>query len=353
VVYDDDIKGIRYETTVDKKGNTEIKYYGDKGKYLGNKIYTSDYIPKGIDVEYYYNPMQISKFDKFGDNGVIKEGILYSRNGKILQEEKKDKKSGYKKTYDESGKKIGELIYKSVDNDDYLIPYEGTDYQYDYNYSNYLSIENYKKGSLVNRKNFDENGKLSTETFFEDSTEQKVNYYKEDGSLKGSLIYKDGIAYDGTFYDYNKEQVYKNGVLQDSQLFFDEAKLMSQKKLVSAKNQYTTTNYDTDGKIIFTYIQGLDWEEGFTADIVQYVNAKAANKSVVKNGILQSGKIKIKTYDQTKELERNGKWLIVKVYDEAQKLIQENKILVGDNQEDAYYASDVYLNEDQLLYNEY
>lgn len=353
VVYDDDIKGIRHETTVDKKGNTEIKYYGDKGKYLGNKIYTSDYTTKGIDVEYYYKPMQISKVDRYDDNGVVKEGILYARNGKILQEEKKDKKSGHKKTYDESGKKIGELIYKSEGDDTYLAPYEGTDYQYDYTYSHFLSIETYKKGSLINRKSFDENGKLSTEIFFDDNIEQKINYYKEDGTLKGSLIYKDGLAYDGILYDYNKEQIYKNGVLQDSKIYFEEAKLMSQKKLTSSKNQYLTTNYDMDGKIVFTYTQGLDWEDGFTADIVQYVNGKVANKSVVKDGLLQSGKIKIKTYEQTKELERNGKWLIIKVYDLTGKLIQENKILIGDNQEDAYYASDVYLNEDQLLYSEY
>lgn len=352
-VYDDDIKGIRNETTVDKKGNTEIKYYGDKGKYLGSKIYTSDYKIKGIDVEYYYNPMQISKIDKYGEDGEIKDGILYARNGKILQEEKKDKKSGYKRTYDVDGKKLGELTYKAIDDSTYLSPYDGADYQYDYSNTYFISIETYSKGSVVNRKNFDDNGKLSSETFLENDVEQKINYYKEDGTLKGSLTYKDGVAYDGILYDYNKEQLYKNGILQDSKIFLEEGKLLSQKKLAASKNQYITTNYDNDGKIIFTFTQALEWQDSFTADIVQYVNGKAANKSVVKDGLLQSGKIKIKTYDQTKELERSGKWIIVKTYDVSQKLIQENKILVGDNQEDAYYAADVYLNEDQLFYNEY
>lgn len=353
VVYDDDNKGIRHETIVDKKGNTEIKFYGDKGKYLGNKIYTSDYKTKGINVEYYYNPMQVSRMEKYGDDGDIKESILYARNGKILQEEKKDKKTGFKKTYDIDGKKIGDLSYKTLDDSTYLSPYEGVDYQYDYSNTYFINVETYKKGSVTNRKSFDDNGKLSTETFLENDVEQKVNYYKEDGSLKGSLIYKDGVAFDGTFYDYNKEQIYKNGALQDSKIFFEEGKLLSQKKLNSAKNQYETTNYDYDGKIIFKFTQGLNWEDSFTADIIQYVNGKAGNKSVVKDGILQSGKIKIKTYDQTKELERNGKWIVIKVYNESMKLVQENKLLMEDNQEDTYYASDVYIQEDQLLYNEY
>lgn len=353
IVYDDDIKGIRQETIVDKKGNTEIKFYGDKGKYLGSKIYTSDYKIKGIDVAYYYNPMQISKFEKYGNDGEVKEGTLYARNGKVLQEEKRDKKSSYKRTYDENGKKIGELTYKALDDSTYLSPYDGVDYQYDYENTYFVSIDTYKEGSVINRKAYDDNGKLSSETFLENDQEQKINYYNENGSLKGSLTYKDGVAYDGTLYDYNKEQIYKNGILQDSKIFFEEGKLMSQKKFLVSKNQYETINYDNDGKIIFKLTQGLDWEDGFTADIVQYVNGKAANKSVIKDGLLQSGKIKVKTYDQTRELERSGKWIIIKVYDENLKLVQENKILIGDNQEGTYYAADVYIQEDQLLYSEY
>lgn len=56
-------------------------------------------------VDYYPNPMRVSKIEKYKSDGSVKEGIIYGKNGKVLQEQKRNKKDGYKTTYDESGKK--------------------------------------------------------------------------------------------------------------------------------------------------------------------------------------------------------------------------------------------------------
>ncbi len=93
-VYDEDIKGIRHETITDKDGNYETKYYGEKGKYLGSGYSKSG---ENMLVDYYPNPMRVSKIEKYKSDGSVKEGIIYGKNGKVLQEQKKIRKTATKR----------------------------------------------------------------------------------------------------------------------------------------------------------------------------------------------------------------------------------------------------------------
>ncbi|HBV14901.1 membrane-binding protein [Chryseobacterium carnipullorum] len=348
IAYDEDIKGIRYEITTDSKGKYETKYYGDKGKHIGTSNANSS--DDNLLVEYYYHPMRVSKIEKQKSDGTIKESIIYSKNGKILQEEKKNKKDGYKTTYDETGKKIGNLTYVYEKESNYYKPQDGEDYQFNYDLSGYSVIDVYKNGSVVLNKYFDEDGKLSSEKVVKDDMIHEIKYYHPDGRLKGALTYKDDMPYTGTLFEELNEQQYKEGILVLSKSFREDEKIKSEKKLNAKQTGYDSTVYDEKGGIAYTYTQPLEEGEGFTAQIVQYVKGKPGNKSVVKEGILQSGKIKYKTESGLKEIERSGKWILLKVYTAEGKLIQDSKILADTEPQYPYNASSTTLQEDDLLY---
>lgn len=349
VIYDEDIKGIRYESIVSKNGDYETKYYGDKGKHIGTNSISSNNPNDVIRVEYYPNPMRVSKIQKFKSDGTIKESTLFGKNGKILQEEKRNKKDGYKVTYDESGKKIGNLTYQPDKEYEQLIPFEGEDYQYNDDFTIISTINIYKNGSAVLNKIFDENGTLSSEKILKEGILQEVKYYNKNGSLKSTLTYKEEIPYHGTLYEDNSEKQYKDGVLVYSKVFTDEAKLKSEKRLNTTKNTYESTIYNNSGAILHTYSQPVSEEDGFTAQIIQYANGKTINKASVKNDVLQSGKLRLKTDLITKELERSGKWILLKIYNAEGKLVQDSKVLVSTEQESFYGGIETNITESDLL----
>lgn len=349
IIYDEDIKGIRYEVSTDKNGDSETKYYGDNGKSIGSNSYSSSKASNGTLVEYYYNPMQVSKIEKYKD-GVVTETLIFGKNGKILQEEKKNKKEGYKTTYDASGKKIGNLIYKYNSESEYFTPFEGEDYQFTYDFLQISSIDVYKEGAIVLSKIFDENGTLLSEKILKNDEVQEIKYYNSNGTSKSTITYKEGMPYNGTSYEGNSEEIYKDGVLIHSKVFSEGTKLQSEKKLNKGKNAYESTIYNDKGVILYTYSQPLEESTGFSAQIVQYINGKPTNKSVVKNDVLQSGKIKLKIDTITKEIERSGKWILLKVYDTNGKLIQDSKILAESEEDEMNYSKQTGISEDNLLY---
>ncbi|MDQ0064170.1 membrane-binding protein [Chryseobacterium lathyri] len=324
IIYDEDIKGIRYETTNDGKGAFEIKFYGEKGKYIGTN--SSGDSGDKVTVEYYQNPMRVSKIEKQNKDGKVTESIIYSQEGKILQEERKNKKGGYQKTYDEAGKQIGSLTYIYDKEIDYYTPQDGEEYLFNYDFSGFTAVNVYKNGSAILNKYFDENWKLSSEQVLKDEVTQEIRYYHPDGKLKGTVTYKDDMPYNGTLYEGLVEQHYKEGILVYSKSFREDEKLKTETKINADQTVYNSVVYDEKGAIAYTYSQPAEQGDGFTAQIVQYAKGKPANKAVVKNGILESGKLKYKSESGLKELERSGKWIIVKIYNTEGKMIQDSKI---------------------------
>jgi hypothetical protein len=173
VVYDEDIKGIRYEIITDnKKGSYETKFYGEKGKYIGtnNSANSGD----NVTVEYYYNPMKVAKIEKQNKDGIVIESVIYSKKGEFYRRKKKNRKDGYKKTYDEAGKQIGNLTYIYEKENDFYRPFEGDDYQFNYLFSG-LRLLILIKTEQQFLKIFDEDGKLSYDRILKDEMTRKSN----------------------------------------------------------------------------------------------------------------------------------------------------------------------------------
>ncbi|MGK6344212.1 membrane-binding protein [Chryseobacterium sp. DT-3] len=348
IVYDEDIKGIRYEAIADGKGLLETKFYGEKGKYIGSN--SSGDSGDKVTVEYYQDPMRVSKIEKQSKEGRVTESIIYSQKGGILQEEKKNKKGGYQKTYDEAGKQIGSLTYMyDKEINDYK-PQDGEEYVFNYEFSGFTAVNVYKNGSAILNKYFDENGKLSSEQVLKDEVTQEIRYYHPDGRPKGSVTYKDDMPYNGTLYEGLMEQHYKDGILVHSKSFRLEGNLKTETKINADQTVYNSTVYDENGAVAYTYSHPLEQGDGFTAQIVQYAKGKPVNKAVVKGGVLESGKLKYKSEFGLKELERSGKWIIVKIYNTEGKLVQDSKVLAETQEPDAYNSLNTQITEADLQY---
>ncbi len=105
------------------------------------------------------------------------------------------------------------------------------------------------------------------------------------------------MPYNGTAYEGLTEMQYKDGVLVNTKNYSEENKLKFEKKLNTKQNAYDATVYDNKGAILYTYNQPVNEDEynySFTGQIVQYVKGKPVNKCSVKDGLVQSGKIRIK-----------------------------------------------------------
>ncbi|AZB20258.1 membrane-binding protein [Chryseobacterium indologenes] len=348
IIYDDDIKGIRSESVI-KNGNYENKYYGEKGKYIGSA--TSESGKESTQVDYYYNPMRVSKIDKYKSDGTIKESVIYSQTGKIIQEHKVGKKDGYKTTYNESGKKIAHLTYAYDKEGDVFNPMDGEDYHFSYDNINISTIDIYKNGEAIQNKIFDENGKLSSEVFLKEGSTQEIKYYSPEGKLKSTLTYKDDLPYNGIAYDGLSERHFKEGTVVHLKAYSEDSKLKSEKKLNSKQDAYDGTIYNSNGVIVYTFNQPLSAEGddyNFTGQVVQYVKGKPAGKVSIKEGILQSGKIRLKTADGSKELERSGKWILLKIFNEEGKLVQDSKVLAQTGDDSFSVANQTIILEDDL-----
>lgn len=66
VVFDDSRKGIRSETIYKDGYESEVKYYDEKGKYIGSRTYNSkEGKYEGTIIEYYYDPMRIASIERY------------------------------------------------------------------------------------------------------------------------------------------------------------------------------------------------------------------------------------------------------------------------------------------------
>ncbi|WP_326983242.1 hypothetical protein VUJ46_01455 [Chryseobacterium sp. MYb264] len=350
IVYDEDIKGIRYEAESSDALEYFTKYYGENGKYIGKSSLGDD--KDYWDVEYYYNPMVVSRVQKKNKNGELIEGVIYDRNGKILQEEKKNKKGGFKKTYDHNGKLIGNLSYKYDKESESLVPQDGDDYWFNSTFSGYISIDSYKNGAAVSVKYFDEDARLASEKFVEGFDTVKINYYSPDGTIKGVLNYREGQPYNGILYDELAEQQYQNGTVILSKTFTDKEQLKSESKINTENTLYHTSVYDHKGKVIYTYSKPAEESEFFTAKITQYVNGKQVSKAVIKDGVIESGKISYKVDGGSKELARQGDRILLKFYNKDGKLIQNTELFEENDRIDEWGGLNKITTEADLLREE-
>ena len=355
IVYGNSKTGIRYE--VDYKNgyyNNTAKYYDANGKLIGTADY-KDGSTKGTVVEYYRLPMQVLSVKKMNKEGSeLTEQKIYYRNGTVAQELVRKNKSGFDKTYDQTGKLIGTITYRYEDEIANYTPYEGKMINFSYLTTEISHEYNYKNGIMVSERYYNDiSRKLEIENFYEgeDGTLSKTIYYDPVmGTKRGELLHKDGRADNGQLFSDYSIYTYKDGKIIKMTNFNEAKEVISEGELSKDGKTFNAKVYGANKEIVTTYAADIS-SDSFDANVAQYEKGKVVRTAKIKNSTFVEGKLVItQPYSQAKtEYERKGDWRYVRSYNENGVLEEEVKKRF---EEDAF-ESDTFFMSDDVLLNRY
>lgn len=333
ITYENSLQGIRIENIYDRDGALqETKYYGEGGKYIGTTSYGEGGY-RGVSVEYYYNPMKVACIST-SENAKISfvEQKCYYGNGKLKYEYKVKGNTAKSIVYGEDGKNLGELNYKYDEEVRVMTPYNGLEvginlYEPEKEINYYTT---YKDGSVLKNEWYEE-GQLAWVTHHNGNGEIKEHLSYKDGKQVALLTYKDGQPYEGKIISSHSDTTYKKGIIVEEKLYDSEKNIISDKILNEAKQKYEAKIMEGK-KLKYTYIIDFnEYGERMTGEITPYdKSGKPMNKIIVKDGLIEKGKLRITLYDDyEEEFERKGDWLYRRTY-EGNKLTSERKDKVGE-----------------------
>ncbi|NRD20856.1 hypothetical protein HNV08_12435 [Winogradskyella eckloniae] len=247
IVYDGDIKGIRYETYSLKKGGRFLsKYYDDKGKLISELRSTRNGYQKGKAVYYYYYPMRVKQIAHYPFGQFLTESFYY-RNGQVRTEF--EQKPEFKKSfYTPNGDLLGRITY-ILDNN-YLKPNNGTEFKFFYSSNKdaegvIVSKKVYKDTKLQSEEFYYENGQLKTISTYNDGKKEQQVSYSENGEEIARMSYKDYYPITGTEIIGDKKSIYKDGEL------IKEINVYHNTDIVfSEKTQDKETYFDKEGRVL-------------------------------------------------------------------------------------------------------
>lgn len=246
IVYDNDIKGIRYENYSLRKGTQFLsKYYDEKGKLIG-ELNRENSFNKGKEVLYYYQPMRVRQVRYYSNNMMLGETVYYPK-GNIRT--KFELQPEYKKTFfSVDGTQLGSVVYR-LEND-YLKAEDGSEYFFSYGYLDekpdvVTKIKIYQAGKLQKEQLLYSNGAVKSVATYKDNKKELQISYNEQGDEIARMVYEGYYPFSGTEINGNKTVTYANGELVTEINYYPKTKLIFNKK-TKEKEIY----YDIEGRVI-------------------------------------------------------------------------------------------------------
>ncbi|GGF36989.1 toxin-antitoxin system YwqK family antitoxin [Echinicola rosea] len=204
----------------DEKNLLRVSYYDGKGNALGEIEMNADDVQDpsvydGVQINYYYAPIK-QKSAMVYDKGALQEGTVWYASGEVREKITVENDTIHRVYFDEDGKALGELTSTEGEGQGWYSslggPVEGILIKFSESYFHdkptILYKEQYRKGSLVEREDFYENGEIQLRSVYgEDGLAKTISYNKE-GQVTHQLIYKDGEPFEGSFYDSNKNEAF-------------------------------------------------------------------------------------------------------------------------------------------------
>ena len=249
IIYDKDIKGVRYERySVGDKYDVLIKYFDNDGKLIGTRQKTSNGNPVGLEVTYYKTPMRPMEIWYYA-NGVKMGSTFYYCKDQVREEFKSDKELS-KTFYNPDGEVIGKINYTFKNN--YLKPLDGTAYLYYSSYREYKGelikhIREYSEGKLVKDQEFHENQKLKSSTSYTNGAKELQISYGKDGKEIARMVYENWNPMNGTEIFGDRKATYKDGKLVEEINYYFGTDIIFSKKTLS-----TETYYAKNGAVLGT-----------------------------------------------------------------------------------------------------
>jgi antitoxin component YwqK of YwqJK toxin-antitoxin module len=333
-------------------------YYDKQGNEIARSIDKSNRPYDGVAVEYRDNGDVYGKL--FYKNGHVYKEQEFRREEACLKEERyyKDRRLIKKIAYYSSGEVFAEIEYLDTNYEKWTYYselgkvigfFERKNYvkngdQYDFDNGVIDNIIRYKNDTIVYKKQFTGGGNV----LYEEDFDGQAKYYNNWGNLIAQGIYRNGQAYDGVFYTYNRslhiENIFcmKDGVkegyskgfkwnerLNKNELIFEanfsngkingiyknywEEKLLQTIPYENGVKEGEAIFYDAEGNEISrgVYKQGEKYEGTFYS----YTNNVIREKESYLNGKAHGDKY---TYDYT------GKPVYVVSYQEGIVLVEKH-----------------------------
>lgn len=275
IVYDGDIKGIRYETYRVKKGSRFLsKYYDEQGKLISELRDTGNGSQKGEEVFYYFYPMRIKQISYYPFGQYLGESFFY-RNGQVRT--KFEQKPIFKKSfYTPKGEDLGSLTY--VLDNNYLKPNNGTEFRFAYSSNKdkeglIVSTKTYKENKLQREEFYHANGQLQTLITYSDGKKENRISYSNNGEEIARMVYKDYYPFTGTELIGDKKTIYNEGELIQEINFYRNTDLVFSEKTLE-KETYFDKEGNVLGKLFIEYqnkygkpLNGKRFFPGYDIDI--------------------------------------------------------------------------------------
>ncbi len=315
VIYDGDIKGVRYENYSVAKGARFLsKYYGENGKLIGELETLDNGYTKGVEVFYYYEPMRVKQIRYYPYEHLLGETFFYE-NGQVrtLFELSPTYKSTF---YAKDGTQLGSVTYTI--NNGYLKPENGTVYNFSYGYKDtkaneVISVKTYKDGKLQKDEQRYNDGTVRALTIYKDAVRELQISYNKKGEEIARMVYDNYYPLTGTEISLNKEVTYLDGELVKEIHFYNGTDIV-----FSEKTQDKETYYDKQGKIMGVLeieyqnkyakpINGKRYYVGYDTDISSietYVNGFVKERTVFISKFM--GENEKVDFKRTEYLEDNG-----------------------------------------------
>lgn len=218
VYFDKKLDGIRYIRYFENGNNVKNEFYGKGGEFIGSYNHSKAGQGTQTRVSYYHNPMIVQSIEVFEDGAQLYFHSFY-RNGrkKIVLDAQKLTET----TYDQEGKQIGIMQYRFTDG---LRTYL-TGKTYVFYYDNVIkSITTYKDSNQTKKEEFDINGTLIREEYFEKNQRVQVVSYSGEGEKIGVYKERNGNI-NGTIRTNNNAIItYKDNMVQKAAIPFRQSK---------------------------------------------------------------------------------------------------------------------------------
>ncbi len=247
IIYETDIKGVRYERySVGKTYDVLIKYFDVKGEFIGARKLLPNNDIEGLEVSYYKIPMRPMQISYYTNGKAIGTTFYYCKD---QVREEFNSEIGLSKTfYNPQGEVIGQMSYTYENN--YLKPVDGKEYQFYTSYKEYKaelvkSIREYSAGKMTKEEKFYENQKLMSSTGYTDGAKDLQISYDEEGKEIARMVYNNWTPINGTEIIGDRKITYKDGKLVvEVNDYFNTDIVFSEK--TSTKETY----YAKDGTVL-------------------------------------------------------------------------------------------------------
>ncbi|MHC5201235.1 toxin-antitoxin system YwqK family antitoxin [Myroides sp. LJL119] len=238
-------------------------YFDNNGKQIYNCIY-SEYSPfDGQEFSLFHQSLDVFSVSHYKQGELI-ESQTFFKNGKLQSKAVIEKDLITTTYWNNKGDIIGSIITKDDMYSDGTLVYFGNEEQSDY----VSTIYNYKNGEITSYSVFyttpEHQNTIRETVVYNPENYPNISYndyFDTNGKKISTVIYQDGIPYNGTAYDIDQTSVYKDGIVTQRTTYYPGTSIVFEKMRDNKSTFYNFKNKP---------IGQMQYHVGYYGELVPY-----------------------------------------------------------------------------------